>query len=182
MINGNLQVYGIENLTNRINYINKLKQMKTDKTFQDYIKEKCLETVIEVSKQRLQTGVGAEQCTNDEYFSEYISNHKIRDTENGFILYNNLTVPANTSKPENYPNGFSIAMAFEYGVGIVGENANDNPNAWAYNVNNHQFGWVFKKDDNYFTTYGYAGFEIYRFSAIEIKKQLPNWVEKYFKK
>lgn len=182
MIKGTLEVSGLDLLQKRIDYVKKLKQMQIDKNFQDFIKRKCLETVIEVSKQRLQVGGGAEQCTNEEYFNEYIENHKIRDTDNGFIIYNDLTVPANTTKPENYPNGFSIAMAFEYGVGIVGENANDNPNAWAYNIHNYQFGWVFKKGEEFFATYGYAGFEIYRFSAIEIQKQLPIWVKNYFSK
>lgn len=181
MINGKLEVSGLENLQKQIDYVKKMQSMTTNKDFQRFIQEKCLETVIKVSKQRLRTGSGAEECTNDEYFEEYINNHKIREIDNGFVLYNDLTVPANTKKPENYPNGFSIAMAFEYGVGIVGENANDNPNAWAYNVNNHQFGWVYEKDGQYFATYGYAGFEIYRFTAIEIQKQLPTWVREYFK-
>ena len=182
MINSTLTIENFDLIQKRIDYIKKLRQMQSDKSFQHFIQDKCLETVKQISYQRLQTGSGAEQCTNDEYFSEYIQNHKIRETDNGFILYNDLTVPANTSKPENYPNGFSIAMAFEYGVGIVGENANDNPNAWTYNVNNYQFGWVFKNGNEYFRTYGYAGFEIYRFSAIEIQKLLPSWVQEYFRR
>ena len=33
-----------------------------------------------------------------------------------------------------------------------------------------------------YATYGYAGFEIYRFSAIEIQKNLKKWVNEYFRK
>lgn len=110
----------------------------------------------------------------------YNNNHKIKNNSKGFILYNDLTVPANTTKPENYPNGFSIALAFEYGVGIVGENANDNPNAWAYNIHNYQFGWHFIKNGEKIGTYGYAGFEIYRHTANEIRKNLKSWVNEYF--
>ena len=41
-----------------------------------------------------------------------------------------------TKHLEDYPNGFSIALAFEYGVGIVGQ-TNPVPNAWEYNLKDY---------------------------------------------
>lgn len=182
MLKVRVDLDSLEKLDEYIDFVKKLLKMQVDKDFQKFIQQKCLETVKQVSLTRLVNSGGAERCTNEEYFEEYNNNHKIRQEEDGFVIYNDLTVPANTKKPENYPNGFSIALAFEYGVGIVGENANDNPNAWAYNIHNYQFGWTFRKDGETYATYGYAGFEIYRFSAIEIQKNLNKWVNEYFMK
>lgn len=180
MLKMNLGVQGLDVLQKKIDYIKKIKSMETDSAFQKFIQNKCLELVKKISRERLQVGGGTEKCTNEEYFEAYNNNHKIKNNSKGFILYNDLTVPANTTKPENYPNGFSIALAFEYGVGIVGENANDNPNAWAYNIHNYQFGWHFIKNGEKIGTYGYAGFEIYRHTANEIRKNLKSWVNEYF--
>lgn len=190
MIKGKLNVSGLNNLQKHIDYIKKLKTMVNDKAFQTFIQNKCLETVKRVALERLSTSNSAEGGNTDaEYIEEYNNRHKIREDKNGkgFILYNDFTIPQSMlpirSKKllENYPNGFNIAMAFEYGIGIVGENANTNPNAWEYNVNNHNFYWTYEKYGEVFATYGYAGFEIYRFTAIEIQKLLPSWVKEYFK-
>lgn len=172
-----LKVNGLERLQKQIDYVKKLQSMVKDKNFQAFIQDKCLKTVKEITLQRIG------DTTNADSIGLYLSNHKIEETNNGFILYNDTTIPANTKHPENYPNGeFNIALAFEYGVGIIGEYFTDNPNAWEYNVNNYVDGWHYPiGNDEYEFTQGYEGFEIYRFTAIEIQKQLPNWVREYFK-
>ena len=171
-------VDGLNKLKEYIEYLHKMNSMQNDKNFQKYIQRKCLETVMKVTDERLIGGT-----TDDEYIEEYKRNHKIRETSDGFILYNDTTIPQSllpvTEKTaENYPNGFSIAMAFEYGIGIVGEN-DAKVGAWDYNVNNWNFAWRYKKDGVLYSTYGYSGFEIYRYTAEEIEKQLPKWVLNY---
>ena len=113
--------------------------------------------------------------------------------EDGFVIYNDAKIPANVKGVQNdlsnYKDGeFSIAMAFEYGVGIIGMST-DSPNSWEYNVNNYNFGWVLPSEianmygipkGNEFA--GYQGFEIYRYTTERIKRYLPRWVEEYFRK
>jgi len=175
----NFVVDNIKGLERHIKYVQDLSKMKSDRKFKKFIQEKCLETVRKITEQRLVGGT-----TDDEMIQEYKSRHKIREFSDGFVLYNDTTLPASmlsTNHPEDYPNGFSIALAFEYGIGIVGQN-NPVANAWEYNLRDYNFGWYYQKYDESYHTYGYSGFEIYRYTAVEIEKQLPKWVNEYMKK
>ena len=158
--------------------------MQTDKSFQKYIQEKCLKVLYNVIETRLVAG----ETTNDDSIGLYISSNHILETNDGFIIYNDAKIPANVSgvqnSASNYPNGeFSIALAFEYGVGIVGpETMNDK--AWNYNVNNYNFGWILPKNvlgQAGILYAGYKGFEIYRYTAEEIQNNLSKWVNEYKK-
>ena len=187
MLKVNCEVKGLKELNKKIEYIKKMLQMKTDKSFQKFIQEKVLQAVNLVMQERL---VG--ETTNDDQIELYKSSNHIREEENGFVLYNDAQIPANVkgvqNNIENYPDGmFSIAMAFEYGVGIIGTKTNDS-NAWEYNKNNYNFGWILPKEvaeqngiplgQEYA---GYQGMQIYRYTAEKIKQDLPKWVEEYFK-
>ena len=175
----NIDVKGIEKLGNTIDYVNKLLQMKIDKDFQKYIQERVLETVKEVATQRLILS----ETTNYEWIEEYQNNHKIRETEEGFELYNDFKIPASmlsiSENNPNYEDGFNIALAFEYGVGIVGEQ-HPKKGAWEYNINEHDHSWYYTKYGNTYKTRGYEGAEVYRYTAIEVTKRLKQWVKDYF--
>lgn len=178
MLKINMNVKGLDKLEKHIQYVQRMANMKTDKTFQSYIKNKCMEALNQVMNERLTGGT-----TNDDAISLYRSSNHIIDDLNGFIIYNDAKIPVNAVDTSGYPNGeFSIALAFEYGVGIIGQNT-VNPNAWSYNINNYNFGWYFKDTDGkYHQTGGYMGFEIYRFTADKIQKNLPRWVNEYYNK
>ena len=132
-----------------------------------------------------------------------MSNHKIKNiTNKGFVIYNDYWIEKPTTH-FSYGYPFSIALAFEYGTGIIGATHSAyTPDWYAYNVNDNRVtidgeeidGWwldanlnngnpIFgtSKSGKAVITRGYEGLEIYRFSAIEIQKQLPNWVKEYFK-
>ena len=182
----NIDVKGIEDLQKQIDYVNKMLQMKTDKSFQKYIQERVLETVKEVAALRLNLS----ETTNSEWIEEYQNNHKIRETSNGFELYNDLVIPANMlsisesksyrKNTMTYDEGFNIAMAFEYGVGIVGQQ-HPKKGAWEYNVNDHEKPWYYTKYGQTYKTEGYEGAEVYRYTAIEVEKRLKYWLDDYFK-
>ena len=185
MFRVNTNVDSIKKIDKHIELVNKMKNMKTDTDFQKFIKNKCWETLNNVINNKLKSGL----TTNDDSISLYINSNHIEDLEDGFIIYNDAKVPANVfgnqNIAENYPNGeFSIALAFEYGVGIVGEKTN-NENAWDYNVRNYNFGWYLPKNvlgQSGIRYVGYEGFEIYRFTANEIETQLPKWVNDYYRR
>lgn len=177
MLNVQRKVDGLKDLEKYTLYIERLSTMKTDINFQKYIQQKCMEALERIMNIRLVGGT-----TNDDAISIYRSSNHIIEDVNGFIIYNDAKIPANAKDTSGYPDDqFSIALAFEYGVGIIGQNTN-NPNAWNYNINNYNFGWYFKDSDGvYKQTGGYQGFEIYRYTAEEIKAQLPKWVNDYYK-
>lgn len=173
-----------EQLDTLVDYVNKLLKMKNDKQFQKFIQNKCLKVLDQVMNDNLIGGT-----SNDDAIDIYMNSNHILDFGEGFILYNDAKIPANVKGVQNdisnYPNGeFSIALAFEYGVGIVGENT-DNPNAWNYNLQDYYFGWYLPSDvagSSGIQTSGYQGFQIYTLTAREIENQLPSWVYEYIEK
>lgn len=183
MLKVDKEINGLKELEKNIDFINKMARMKKDGKFQDFIKSKVLETVNRISNERMIGGT-----TNDMAIAKYKASHKIRDEKDGFVLYNDCTIAADTVHPENYPNGeFSIALAFEYGVGIIGTNTDINSKyfkPWEYNVNNYNFGWKFHPEDSegYQWTAGYMGFQVYRFTAEYVEKNMKSWVNEYFAK
>ena len=179
MFTAKMQVTNLEEFQKHLDFVKKMLSMKTDKSFQDFIKNKVLDLANKVTDERLLGGT-----TNDEVIEAYRTNHKIRDYEEGFILYNDTKIPANSKDTTGYEDGnFCIALAFEYGVGIVGEQSNNSENAWQYDINNYgQSGWVFVlQDGTWERTRGYAGFEIYRNIAIQVSSNIKDWVMEFFK-
>ncbi len=180
-----INIDSIKKIDKYIEYVDKIKNMKNDKEFQNFIKNKSWETLNKVINNRLKSG----QTTNDDSIELYRNSNHIEETSDGFIIYNNAKIPANVNGKqnniENYPNGeFSIALAFEYGVGIVGIKTG-NEQSWDYNINNYKFGWFLPKNvmgESGIRTIGYEGFQIYRFTAIEIENQLPKWVNEYYRR
>lgn len=197
MLNISTNIQGLSKLQKQIDFVEKMLNMKTDTNFQKFIQSKCLEAVNKISQERIYL----HNTTNTEMRSEYLNNNKIRELKDGFIIYNDTYV---TVDNPSYEGGiFSIALAFEYGVGIIGE---QNPviGAWQYDVNGNlvfdengdyiRGWWISKtkngsnpyvkesKSGNAVVTQGYQGMEIYRYSAEYIKKNLQKWVEEYYRK
>lgn len=187
MLKVNCEIKGLKELEKKIEYVKQLSQMKTDKSFQKFIQDKAMEALNYVMNERLGTWF----TTNDDSIDLYKNSNHIKELDDGFIIYNDAKIPAEVSGVQNdvsnYSNGeFSIAMAFEYGVGIIGMSTG-NPNAWEYNVNGYNFGWVLPNSvaEMYGMPKGkefagYQGFEIYRYTIERVKKDLPNWVNEYF--
>jgi len=199
MIKGTFKVSNINLIKKNLDYIKQLKQMLSDKKFQAYIQDRCIETIKLVAEQKFSTSTN----TNKDLETSYNENHKIRDiTNQGFVIYNDFWVEKPTTEHSvGYP--FNVALAFEYGTGIVGINSANAPSWYAYNVNDNHVtidgkeidGWWLdvnlnngnqtfgtSKSGKAVVTRGYEGLEIYRFSAIEIQKQLSTWVNEYFNK
>lgn len=163
------------NITNNIQEIETFKNAK----FQRYIIRKVRKVLNEVMEQRFNT----QTTTNDYAISTYKRNNHIKLTDNGFILYNGAMIPVSAKDKSTYPQGkFPLALAFEYGVGIVGEGTYDGKyfTPWEYNVNNYNFGWYYTDENGVKQhTYGYEGYEIYRFVADRINKEIHEWVLSY---
>lgn len=178
------QVDGLDKLDKYIDYVEKFATSKYDAKFQKYLQEKVLKLAETVSNRLLTGGT-----TNDDAISLYISNHKIREDSEGFILYNDTKIPAivkgTQNTIENYPDGmFNVALAFEYGVGIIGTNTQTQSSSWEYNIQGYNFGWYLPQEVTGklgVQTGGYIGLEIYRNIAKEVQENLQEWVKEYNK-
>ncbi|MBR5303440.1 MAG: hypothetical protein IKU37_01270 [Candidatus Gastranaerophilales bacterium] len=176
----NTKVDGLDKFKKYIEYVSNIAKLSNDKKFQEFLQKKFLNTVNFISQIYL---------PDNAMKSEYIKNNQIRPMDNGFIIYNNTAIDTDSA---GYGGKFSIALAFEYGTGIIGQN-NPKVGAWQYNVKGHTDGWWYpsnEKDTNpikFVTkdgltlawTKGFEGYEIYRYSKEEIEKNLPYWVKEY---
>lgn len=179
MIKTNIKVDSVEKLTKHIELVKSLTKLRGDSSFLDFLIEKCMKCLNETIDERLTGGT-----TNNDSIDEYKKNNVSQKVDGGFIIYNHTMGDISEMTPETqakYPNGFSIAFAFEYGVGIVGAN-NPKQGAWEYNINEYEKHWVYRKNGKYRATSGYEGFEIYRFTTEKIRNNLYDWVQEYIKK
>ena len=170
-LNIKTNIDGLKEFEKYIEFVEKISFLQTDKKFQKYIQDKFLETVNRISIERLPEG---------NLKQEYIQHNQIRETDSGFVLFNDTTVATvgGGGYGGKFIGTFSIALAFEYGTGIVGQE-NPKQGAWEYNINNHENGWYYFKDGSFHFTRGMEGQEIYRFTLEKIKEQLPNWIRDY---
>ena len=184
----NVSVKGLDKLKQHIELIEKLSNIKDDKKYQEMLQKKCMEILEKVMNERL-TG----NDTNSLDYDVYRSSNHLEPTDTGFIIYNDARIPVEASGKQNVPENyepdsqFNLAMAIEYGVGVVGMTTN-NPDAWAYNINGYNFGWYLPSEiaEMYGITKGqtysgYAGYEIYHFTAEKIMQEFPNLVAEYIR-
>lgn len=173
------------NLSNKgiqeaINKLQSLKTMFNSIEFMQYLGNKCKQTLDEVTSKNM---------SGDEsnMVKDYVDGHQLLVNVKEIILYNNTTdnnldgMSENTKA--NYPNGFSIAKAVEYGVGIVGASSAGAKEAkdWQYDLNNHNTkGWFYKTSNGlYAWSMGYEGRLIYLKTKLEIEQHIPQWIEDY---
>ena len=179
MLKVSTNISGLKNLQSYIINIEKIASIKNSSEYTKFLQKKVMETLNQVMNERL----GG--TTNDEFIEEYKLRNKIIDVDDGFILYNDFTIPATLStkstKTRNYSSGFSIALAFEYGVGIVGKEK-PKVGAWEYNINEYENGWYYKSSTGEIIwTRGYEGLEIYRFTKDRIEKNMSSWFQEYMR-
>lgn len=176
-------IQGLDKLQNEIDKLERLIKLQNNNELNKYLKNKVWQTLQDVMNRKLTNGT-----TNDDLIEEYRIRNKIVDTTNGFVLYNDFVLPeiltVGSNGRSNYSKGFSIALAFEYGVGITGEGTYDKGTStftpWEYNVNDYNFGWYYKDNQGKLQhTYGYEGFQIYRSVVDEVNRNLKQWIKEY---
>lgn len=183
MLKSTFDFEGIEDFEKYIQFISKFQLSVGDLKFQAFLKEKCWATLQNVISLRLKGGT-----SNDNDIETYINGNHIRDIRDGFEIYNDARIPADKYNilpfdTSGYDNGeFNLGLAFEYGVGVY-NTVQYKPQSHSKNRRGEK--WYLPKNvfgSSNILYEGYSGFEIYRFTAIEIEKNLQKWVEEYFKK
>lgn len=148
----------------------------------NYLGDKFEETLYKKTYENLTT-------VEDLEVSEYAKNHQKTIQDKKIILSNSTMADLSDLSPEtlrNYPNGFSIAKAVEFGTGIIGATSEASAlaqsNGWDYDINGHgEKGWFYKKDGNIYWTKGFEGRLIYYKTKKDIQENISKWVASYIK-
>lgn len=163
------------------NVLKKLGDSFGSKEMMEYLGDKCERTLYKTTHDNLTT-------VEDLETSEYAKNHKKEIEKNKIILSNDTMADLSNLSSEtlaNYPDGFSIAKAVEYGTGAIGASSSASsvaPSDWKYDVNQHgEKGWFYKKNGNIYWTKGFEGRLIYYKTAKSITQNAPKWINEYIK-
>lgn len=193
MLKTSINIDSLKKIDQYIERVNKMMEMQTDHEFQKYIQKKCFATLQTIMDRELTGGT-----SNDEEITLYKNSNHISEEKDGFIIYNDAKIPADKYNilpfdTSGYPDGmFSIALAFEYGVGIVGMATNNNK-SWDYNIWSESKSSKGRKEAEWYLPKkvfgssgvkysGYVGFEIYRKTADEINRNINSWVKEFIDK
>lgn len=153
----------------------------SNKDLMEFLGDKFMRSLYKNTNESLST-------IDDLEISEYAKNHQIKIGKHYITLYNNTKADLSELSPEvakNYPDGFSIAKAVEYGTGIVGaaSEASSQAEDWEYDINNHgEQGWFYVKNGKLYWTKGFEGRLIYYKTAEDIMEVLPAWLKNYVDK
>ena len=157
--------------------LSSVKKIMKNYEFMEYIAKKSKETLDRITSQN--------SSGHKEDTGKYAQNHEVEVYQEEIILFNNTKADLShlsESTRANYPDGFSIAKAVEYGTGIVGRDSQGSSQAedWAYDVNNHgDKGWFYEKNGKIYWTKGMEGKLIYYKTKEEIEKNVGKWISEY---
>lgn len=175
-----IKIKGTKELNNTLK---KLSDSFGSKEMMEFLGDECERTLYKITNENLTT-------VEDLEVSEYAKNHQKEIKNNTITLSNGTMADLSELSSEtlaNYPNGFSIAKAVEYGTGVVGSTgvAKDlaMKDGWEYDINEHgNKGWYYKKNGNIYWTKGFEGRLIYYRTAKEIEKESYHWIMQYIGK
>lgn len=184
----NLSVKGIKTLREKLKAIEKL---LTDKKLYEYIAEKCMKELNEITLEKLTT-VDEENIDT----SYYASRHQYKIEGNTIYIYNDSTIDISSKNMSEvtkakYPAQLSLAKIVEYGIGYTGANFTVIPEGtalpsdnWEYDVNNHGYkGWYYTDENGeVIWTNGFEGRLIYHELVSRIKRNASKWISEYIGK
>lgn len=174
-----IEINGIDECLKSLDFSKKL---HNNYDFMEYIAKKSKETLDRITKQN--------SSSNSEDKNTYASGHQVEVYQDEIILFNNTKADLSHLSEKtraNYPDGFSIAKAVEYGTGIVGLNSEASEIAWQdgweYDWNSHNdAGWFYEKNGKIYWTKGMEGKLIYYKTKQEIEKNIEKWIIQYIDK
>ena len=197
MLDVNVDIDSLSKLNNYYETIKNYATLCKTNRFQEFLKSKVIETLNYV----INKNIDALHTTNQEEVELYLNSNHIVDTSNGFILYNDAKIPVDkynmlSFDTSGYPNGqFSIALAFEYGVGVMGQGSYNSGyfTPWEYNNTDtskrrskkYAPYWLLPKNVyglSGILTQGYSGVQIYGDVARMVNRSIYRWTREFMEK
>ncbi len=178
--------YSLEDINNIAEYALKVQKALESDDFKEFLSKKSQQILERLTRESLN------EDTEEKYLHNYRKNHKV-EVSNEYITISNTTdIPVeniNQNIARNYPNGFDLAKAVEYGTGIVGAISDAYKYAiqdgWQYMVNaNRDYGkgWFYEQDGKVYWTEGMSGKLIFNKAVLEIEEKLYEWIDEYLDK
>lgn len=176
-----VNLFSSTSLDNYIKDLEKLKDAITSKDFMNFIADKCMLEINRISNERL------DGIRDDDVFAEdvarYRANHKV-EIQDDIIIISNATMAdlshVSAETLANYPNGFSIAKAIEFGTGIWGESNGEFD--WTTQLNpkrDYAKGWYYEKDGQLHWSKGLGGKYIYGELLNSVEQNFQKWFDEY---
>lgn len=170
----------IVNLQGIDKVLSKINLSKNSTSLNAYLGKKALEALKKVTLERI--NLNDDTNTNKEAIQSYIEHNQMETIPDGFVLYNNMPRIAWRNPKTGQSYEFSVALAFEFGTGDVGDGSAIEADkfGYQYNMHNYNFGWNYTGiDGQEHHTYGYIGTEIYRFTRQVIEDNIQKWYIEY---
>lgn len=181
----NFSVSGFKKMGNKLDQLEKI---LTSKEIYEYIAEKCMKILNEITIERLST-----YSKEDIDTSYYASRHQYKIEGSTIYIFNDSKIDISSKNMSEitkakYPAQLSLAKIVEYGIGYTGANFTLTPDGsplpndnWEYDINNHgSKGWYYTDEKGEVVwTNGFAGRLIFNELAVKVKKNARRWVTEY---
>ena len=176
-------ILDVDGITDFTKQIKGLAKALDDEELMQFIGNKCMLELSRISNEKL--GGFSESDMFSTEVDKYRSNHQLDVKVNELTISNDTMADlSHVSKKTlaNYPDGFSIAKAIEFGTGILGT-PNDEFD-WETQANpnrNYDKGWYYEKDGHLYWSKGFAGKFIYSELKKVVEEKAKDWINEYIK-
>lgn len=163
------------------NQFSSLKKVLQSEDFMNFIGNKCMLELNRISNLKLDGFTESDMAMQE--VNKYRTRHKLEVKKDSLRISNDTMANLDHLSAKtlaNYPEGFSIAKAIEFGTGILGT-PNDDPE-WQTQVNtnrNYNKGWYYEKNGRLYWSNGFGGKFIYYTLKESVEKNIENWVIEY---
>lgn len=158
-----------------------IKRMNSE-DFMQFIGQKCMLELNRISNEKL--GGFAENDMFTTEIDKYRVNHVLETKSKELIISNDTMADLShlsEKTASNYPDGFSIAKAIEFGTGILG--TPDNEFKWetqvSENKSKYEKGWYYERDGHLYWSKGFGGKFIYYELRKVVEEKIPEWFNEY---
>ena len=177
--------------------LSSLSEIVRSEKFLEYLANKCIDELRDICSYSL---IGlSEHSAFDAKIEEYKRSHKKYIGKGFIVIYNGTTLAqdemfwVSEKTRENYPDGFSIAYALEYGIGVPATPQDD----WPTFVNSNGLGhagdnsWYYYnpdsmgEDGNFNAlnrSFGYEGRFIYQKLMDAVQDKITIWLSEYLER
>lgn len=177
----NINIYDVENISYFKTILLQLSKSLESEEFMQFIGNKCLLELNRISNERLDGFFETDMASSE--VDKYRKNHKMTIKPKKINISNSTMADLSHVSPrtlENYPDGFSIAKAIEFGTGILG--TPDSEFEWETQMNpnrNYDKGWYYEKNGKLYWSKGFGGKFIYSELVKSVEKNISSWIDEY---
>lgn len=180
------------NLKNELNLNNIEKKVQTlleSKEFYNFLGDKLLKEVKEITKQKVTGNVDIDSSRYASANQKKVTSSYIKIFNDSLITSADVDESFREKFEQNYAGGLSLANIIEYGTGITGARSGaascvgDAEEKWTYDVNGHgSSGWTYSKNGRFYKTTGVEGKLVYHTLEERFKNKINQWAEEFINK